>query len=186
MSMRLELPTGVVREWRRADAASLARSANDRRIWRNLRDRFPYPYSLADAEQFLVMVESMSPVTSFAIEVDGDAVGGIGYMLHGDVERVSAEMGYWLAVPFWGRGIMTAAVDAVTRHAFASHDWLRRLYAVPYTWSSGSIRVLEKAGYRREGHMRQSAIKDGQVTDQLLYAMLRDDLSSVPLRVRRD
>ena len=184
--MRLELATGAVREWRRDDAPSLARSANDRRIWRNLRDRFPHPYNLADAEAFLAMVESASPVTFFAIEVDGDAVGGIGYMLHGDVERVSAEVGYWLGVPFWGRGIMTAAVQAVTRHAFASHDWVRRLYAVPYAWSSASIRVLEKAGYRREGHMRQSAIKDGEVTDQLLYAILRDDMPSVGSDGQRD
>jgi ribosomal-protein-alanine N-acetyltransferase len=173
--VQLTLPTGVVRAWQPADASSLARYANDRRIWLNLRDRFPHPYGLAEAESFIAMATRMPPETFFAIAVDGEAVGGIGYTLHQDVERVSAEIGYWLGTPFWGRGIMTAALVALTRYAFEQHD-LRRIYAVPFAWSSASIRVLEKAGYRLEGRMRQSAIKDGKVTDQLLYAILRDEL----------
>lgn len=165
----------MVRAWQPDDAPSLARHANDRRIWLNLRDRFPYPYSLADAEAFIAMARAMSPMTFFAIAVDDEAVGGIGYTLHQDVERVSAEMGYWLGTSFWGRGIMTSALTALTRHAFDRHADLRRIYAVPYAWGGASIRVLEKAGYRLEGRMRQSAIKDGTVTDQLLYAILRDE-----------
>jgi ribosomal-protein-alanine N-acetyltransferase len=178
--MELALPTGVVRAWQPADVASLARHANDRRIWLNLRDRFPHPYSEADAEAFIAMATGMSPVTFFAIAVDGEAVGGIGYTLHEDVERVSAEIGYWLGTPFWGRGIVTAALGALTRHAFDRHADLRRIYAVPFVWNSASVRVLEKAGYRLEGRMRQSAIKDGKVTDQLLYAILRDELPPPP------
>jgi RimJ/RimL family protein N-acetyltransferase len=174
--MRITLPTFVVRDWTLADAASLARHANDRRISRNLRDRFPHPYGLAEAETFLAIATTMSPVTYFAIEIDGEAVGGIGYTLHQDVERVSAEIGYWLGTAFWGRGTMTAALGAVTAHAFGQHPELRRIYAVPFAWSTASIRVLEKAGYRLEGRMRQSAIKDGQVTDQLLYAILREEI----------
>jgi ribosomal-protein-alanine N-acetyltransferase len=174
--MKLTLPTGVVRAWQPADVTSLARHANDRRIWLNLRDRFPHPYTEADAEAFIAMATGMSPVTFFAIAVDGEAVGGIGYTLHEDVERVSAEIGYWLGTPFWGRGIMTASLLAATRYAFDRHADLRRIYAVPFVWSGASVRVLEKAGYRLEGRMRQSAIKDGKVTDQLLYAILRDEL----------
>jgi RimJ/RimL family protein N-acetyltransferase len=174
--MQISLPNCVVRDWRQADAPSLARHANDRRIWRNLRDAFPHPYSLADAEAFLRMASAMSPVTFFAIAIDGEAVGGIGYTLHQDVERVSAEIGYWLGTAFWGRGTMTSALDAMTRYAFARHEDLRRIYAVPYAWSTASMRVLEKVGYRLEGRMRQSAIKDQQVTDQMLYAILREDL----------
>jgi RimJ/RimL family protein N-acetyltransferase len=173
--MELTLPVGAVRAWRSADAPSLAHHANDRRIWRNLRDRFPHPYGLSDAEAFLTMALAMTPPTYFAIAVDEQAVGGIGYTLHDDVERVSAEIGYWLGAEYWGRGIMTAAVRGVTRFAFSQHHDLCRIYAVPFDWSTASVRVLQKAGYRLEGRMRRSAIKDGQVTDQLLYAILRDE-----------
>ena len=173
--MLITLPGFAVRDWRSEDAPSLAQHADERRIWLNLRDRFPHPYTLADAAAFLGSVAIMQPRTFFAIAVDDRAVGGIGYTLHDDVERVSAEMGYWLGTAFWGKGIMTSALRAVTVYAFGQHTQLRRIYAVPYAWNAASMRVLEKAGYRREGRMRQSAIKDGQVIDQLLYAMLRSE-----------
>jgi [ribosomal protein S5]-alanine N-acetyltransferase len=173
--MHITLPGCIVRDWHTSDAPSLAKHANDRRIWRNLRDIFPHPYALADAEKFLAIVTAQSPVTNFAIVVDGEAAGGIGYRLQSDVERVSAEIGYWLGAEFWGRGIMTSAVQAVTEYAFVHHPELQRLFAVPFAWSGASARVLEKAGYEFEGRMRRSAVKDGQVTDQLLYAMLRTE-----------
>ncbi len=84
-------------------------------MWINLRDRVPHPYALEDAERFLAMACAAVPRTAFAIDVDGVAVGCIGLELHGDIERVSAEIGYWLGVAYWGRGIATAAVRAVTR-----------------------------------------------------------------------
>jgi len=105
----------------------------------------------------------------FAIVVEGAAVGGIGFTLLGDVERLSAEIGYWLGEAYWGRGIMTEALAAVTAYAIRSHG-LTRVFAVPYEWNSASFRVLEKVGYVCEGRMRRSAIKDGQVIDQVLYA----------------
>jgi len=171
----ITLPGFAIRNWLPEDAPSLAHHANDRRIWLNMRDAFPHPYTLADAEAFLVRAASMVPVTYFAIAVDEAAVGGIGYTLHDDVERVSAEIGYWLGTAFWGRGIMTSALAAVTAHAFGKHPELRRIYAVPFGGNGASLRVLEKAGYRLEGRMRQSAIKDGTVIDQLLYATIRDE-----------
>jgi len=177
--VKTTLPGLTVRDWEVADAAVLAKNANDRRIWRNLRDRFPHPYAIADAEAFIAMACAMEPRTFFAIVLDGRVVGGIGYTLHDDVERVAAEIGYYVAVPYWGRGIATAALSAVTRHAFETHSILRRIYAVPYAWSTASARVLEKAGYRLEGRMRESALKDGEVTDQLLYAILRDEAEMI-------
>ena len=175
--VEISLPIGVLRPWQRADAPALVRHGNDRRIWLNLTDRFPHPYTPSDADTFLTMAIAMSPETFFAIVVDGEAVGGIGYTLQEGVERVSAEIGYWLGTAFWGRGIVTSALVALTRFAFDRHPELRRIYAVPYAWSTASMRVLEKAGYRLEGRMRQSAIKDGTVTDQFLYAILRDELN---------
>jgi RimJ/RimL family protein N-acetyltransferase len=174
--VHLQAGTVIVRHWRAADAGDVARHANDRRICQNLRDAFPHPYSTADAARFIAMATATSPQTYFAIEVEGHAAGGIGYTPHVDVERISAELGYWLGVAFWGRGIVTAAVRAVTAHAFAVDPMLQRLYAVPFATNPASARVLEKAGYRREGTLRQSAFKDGRVLDQWIYAIVRHEV----------
>ena len=175
--MLITLPDFVLRDWRQDDAAALARHANDRRIWLNMRDAFPHPYTLADSNTFLGFVAAMQPRSFFAIARADEAIGGIGYTLQDDVERISAEVGYWLGTAFWGRGIMTAALGALTTYAFREHPELQRLFAVPYARSTASARVLEKVGYRCEGRMRHSAIKDGQITDQLLYAILRDEIT---------
>lgn len=173
--MRIPAGQALLRHWRDDDAAAIARVANDRRVWLGMRDAFPHPYTEADGQRFIAVATAMVPVTYFAIEVDGTIAGGIGYTLKEDVERIGAEVGYWLGVEFWGRGIAADAVRALTRHAFATQAGLRRLWAVPYASNAASARVLEKAGYRREGTMRHSAIKDGHVQDQHLYAILRDE-----------
>lgn len=172
----LEAGPAVVREWQLDDVAELARQANDRRVWLGLRDAFPHPYGVEDARQFIAMAAAKTPPTFFAIAVSGNVAGGIGYTLHTDVERIGAEVGYWLGVEFWGRGIATAALRAVTRHAFAAHPDLRRLYAVPYSTNAASARVLAKVGYRCEGTLRESALKDGRVLDQWMYSILRREL----------
>lgn len=173
----IELARGpaVVREWRPADAEALAVQANDRRIWLNLRDAFPHPYGEEDAHRFIAAALDKAPPTFFAIVAAGRIAGGIGYTLHGDVERVGAEVGYWLGPEHWGRGIATAAVQALTDHAFGTHHELRRLYALPFASNPASARVLQKAGFRCEGTLRQSAIKDGRVLDQWMYALVRDE-----------
>jgi RimJ/RimL family protein N-acetyltransferase len=167
--VELTLDRCRIRSWRESDAPSLALHANNRRVWINLRDRFPHPYTLDDARTFIRAARAHTPETFFAIAVEGTAGGGIGFTLHEDVERVSAEIGYWLGEACWGRGIMTEALAAVTAHAVAAHS-LTRVFAVPYEWNAASFRVLEKVGYVLEGRMRRSAIKDGRVIDQLLYA----------------
>lgn len=169
--MNLPLTTCTLRPWETADADSLVLHANNRKIWINLRDRFPHPYTIADAREFLRAAVEEEPKTRFAIVVEGRAVGGIGFTLHGDVERVSAEIGYWLGEPFWGRGIVTEALRALTAYAVKTHG-LTRVYALPFEWNPASFRVLEKAGYVLEGRMRRSAVKDGRVIDQLLYAFV--------------
>jgi len=156
-----------------SDVDALARHANNRTIWRNLRDAFPHPYTRHDARQFIRSVLERIPETTFAIAIGGEAAGSIGFVLHRDVERVSAEIGYWLAEPFWGRGITTQALVAVTEHAIAAHG-LTRIFAVPFAWNAASCRVLEKAGYVLEARLRCSAIKDGELTDQFQYAFIAD------------
>jgi ribosomal-protein-alanine N-acetyltransferase len=171
--MELELPGCRIRSWRAGDELALAKHADSRNIWLNVRDRFPHPYTLADAEAWVARVSVAEPETQFAIEADGEAAGGIGLFLQQDVERFSAEIGYWLGEAHWGRGLATSAVRAFTDFAFARFD-LCRIYANVFAWNPGSARVLEKAGYAFEGRMRRAAVKDGQVVDNLLYAVVRD------------
>ena len=169
--MYLRLTTCEIRSWRSSDADSIARYANNRKIWLNLRDAFPHPYERHHARDFIRAVSQRTPETNFAIVVEDAAAGSIGLVLHQDVERVSAEIGYWLAEPFWGRGITAEALSAVTKFAIEQHG-LTRIYAVPFAWNAPSCRVLEKAGYVLEARLRKSAVKDGKLTDQLQYAFI--------------
>jgi RimJ/RimL family protein N-acetyltransferase len=175
--VELVLKSCHVRSWQRADADSLASHANNRNVWINLRDQFPHPYTKRDARAFIQWSRDQRPETAFAIALDGQAVGGIGFALRPDVERVSAEIGYWLGESLWGRGIATEAVVAVTSYAARAHG-LTRVFAVPFSTNAASCRVLEKAGYRLEGHLRRSAIKDGEIIDQLQYAFVLPVLKS--------
>jgi [ribosomal protein S5]-alanine N-acetyltransferase len=171
--MELEFPGGRIRSWQAGDAPSLARHANNRKIWLQVRDRFPYPYTLGAAESWIALASAPDPETQFAIEVNGEAAGGIGVFLQQDVERYSAEIGYWLGEAHWNRGITGAAVRRFTDYAFDRFG-LCRLYANVFETNPGSCRVLERAGYQLEGRLRQSAVKDGQVLDGLLYAAVRE------------
>ena len=161
----------IVRRFIAADAAWVAAVANDRRIWLQLRDLFPHPYHLADAEAYICHVASVDPPRSLAIVVDAAAVGGVGLEPMADVNRRSAEIGYWLGTAYWGRGIATEAVTLVTDWAFEAHQLLR-IFAQPFASNLASRRVLEKAGYLLEGTMKCSAVKDGVVRDQCMYARL--------------
>ena len=170
--MRLHLSLCTIRPWLETDAESLTRHANDREVSRHLRDRFPYPYGMEQAQTFLGWISKQPAPTVWAIEVNGEAAGGIGIELRTDVERVSAEIGYWLGQAHWGQGIVTEALTAVTAESFNRFD-ITRLYAVPFADHTASVRVLEKAGYVREGHLRRSAVKNGVVRDQLMLAAYR-------------
>src|SRR5258708_993642 len=159
------LKTCDVRSWRASDAEALLRHANNRNIWLNLRDAFPHPYTKHDARAYIRSVRERTPETTFAIAVEDEAVGSVGVLLRTDVERLWAEIGYGLAEPFWGRGIATEALVALTQYAIGAHG-LTRIYALPFAWNLASCRVLEKAGYVLEARLRRSAIKDGEITDQ--------------------
>jgi len=161
----------TLRPWRLADADELVKYANNINIARNLRDRFPHPYTLRDAKAFIHSCAPVRPHVSFAIVVHDEAVGGIGVSSGSDVERFSAEIGYWLGEPFWGRGITVEAVRLMSAYAFNTCHVLR-LFALPFAENRQSTRVLEKAGYTREGILRASAVKAGAVRDQALYALV--------------
>jgi len=174
--MRIELSRCVVRSWSEDDATDLAPHADCREVWINLRDGFPHPYTVADALSFIRSSRALPVETNFAIAVDGRACGGIGLRLGEDVERVSAEVGYWLGRAYWGRGVATEALIALRDYAIEAFS-LTRIWAVPYEWNVASTRVLEKAGFKLEGRLRRSAIKDGRVIDQFLYAFVAPQAS---------
>jgi [ribosomal protein S5]-alanine N-acetyltransferase len=167
--MYQEIGEYIIRDWRMEDAPSIAKYANNRKIWLNLRDAFPHPYSLQDAETFLSRVLDANPRTVFAIATDSEAIGSIGLILGKDVHRFTAEIGYWLAEPFWGKGIMTRAVKSLTAYAIRDLK-LYRIFAEPYTTNPASARVLEKAGFIYEGILRSNVFKDGKILDQFLYS----------------
>lgn len=167
-----------MRPWTHADAGSLVEQANDIEIARHLRDRFPHPYTARDARDFLKHAAAAQDPSNLAIEVEGRAVGAIGYVPGTDVERFSAEIGYWLGKAFWGRGITTEALELVTLHAFRELNFLR-LFALPFADNAPSARILEKAGYVREGLLRSSCVKYGEPKDQLLYARVNSEWRGV-------
>jgi RimJ/RimL family protein N-acetyltransferase len=167
--MYREIGEYTIRDWQMGDAPSIAKYANNRKIWVNLRDSFPHPYSLQDAESFISRIVEATPITVFALATQLEAIGSIGLMLGKDVHRFTAEMGYWLAEPFWGKGIMTQAVKILTAYAISELK-LHRIFAEPYTTNPASARVLEKAGFICEGILRSNVFKDGKVLDQYLYS----------------
>jgi ribosomal-protein-alanine N-acetyltransferase len=169
MKMPLTLERCTVRNWRTDDAGSLAKHANNRKIWLGLRDLFPHPYTIDHANEFLQRAASEQPVTSFCIDIGGSAVGGIGIKMGQDVHRHTAELGYWLSEDFWGHGITSEAVPAFSNYCFETFP-LRRVFAEPYANNVASARVLEKAGFVLEGRLKNNALKDGQMLDSLLYA----------------
>lgn len=142
VDVRLDLHNCVLRPWRTGDEASLVVHANNRDVWLNLRDQFPHPYTPADAQAWVQLASKQARWTSLAIEVDSEAAGGVGLTLRDDVERVSAEIGYWLGPRFWNRGIATAVVRAVTEYGFDEFS-LTRIYALPFATNAASQRVLE-------------------------------------------
>jgi len=162
-----------LRRWIPTDADLLARLADNRKIWINLRDRFPHPYTRADADAWIAHYGAEAgPPTQFAIDLDGVAIGGIGIEPLSDVHRLTAEIGYWIGEPYWGLGIATAALTEMTRYVFAEF-LLERLQALVFEWNPASRRVLEKAGYTLEARVARCIIKDGRVGDGFLYARLR-------------
>jgi len=139
-----------------------------------VRGTFPHPYTESDADAWLAHATDRDNAPwIFAIEVNGEAVGGIAIERGSDIETHSAEIGYWLGEPFWGRGIATAAVRGITARAFEETD-LYRVSAWVFAWNPASMRVLEKAGYHREGTLIRSAVKDGVLLDRVVYAITRD------------
>jgi ribosomal-protein-alanine N-acetyltransferase len=176
--MKLTGTRCTVRSWRMEDAEAVVRHANNINVARQLRDRFPHPYTRANAIAFLKSAVANSDASNLAIEVDGAAAGAIGYVRGTDVERYSAEIGYWLGELYWRRGIASEALVLVTDYAFSTLNLLR-LFALPFADNLGSMRVLEKAGYVHEATLRSSSVKYGKPRDQALYVRINSEWRGV-------
>ena len=172
--MGIQLSSARLRPWRLEDAHALVKHANNRNVSRYLVDRFPYPYTPADAERALPRLVDERAGQNFAIEVDGEAAGSISLRLQDDIHRRSAELGYWLSESHWGLGIMTEAVRAITSYGWQRLD-IVRIYGEVFEPNRASQRVLEKAGYVLEGRLRSAITKDGVTMDALLYAVVRGE-----------
>ena len=161
-------------QWAPAQAAALAEGAKDRRVSLWLRDSFPYPYTLADAESFIEYARNAGEnELNYAIAVDSRAVGGISLTRQTDVYRRSAELGYWLSPAYWGKGIMTEAVRRICAEGFARWN-VARIYAEPFAANAASRRVLEKCGFALEGIKKMSVYKNGAFSDSCMYALVRE------------
>ena len=180
MRIATENPAVHLRDWAESDYDSMVRHGNNRLVWRNLKDSFPHPYTHADAVWWVQHVATLSEDVHLAVDLAGEAIGGIGYGgKQGNYVR-TAHFGYWLGQAHWGQGIATAAARALKAHAFATSRFVR-LEAPVYEWNPASMRVLEKAGFVREGVLRKSCLKDGQLIDQVMYAAISPaGVSSLP------
>ena len=166
----------LLRPWAAGDADALVRHANNRNVARTLRDAFPHPYTCDDARQWLESrAADDGPTLDFAIELDGEAVGSVGLKTRSDIRRLSLEVGYWLAEPLWGRGLVAEAVAAVVAYAFATFHEIEVVQAHHIASNPASGRVLEKCGFRLDGRLRRAAVKDGVVEDLLVWSRTRED-----------
>ena len=162
----------IIRGWKKGDEVSLQKNANNPKVSACLMDRFPSPYTIEAAINWVDALIGQDPVINFAITIKDEVIGGIGIEPRQDVYRKTAIIGYWLSEELWGRGIMPEAVKLVTEYAFTRLNVIR-IQASVYSKNPASMQVLEKAGYVKEGVMRNAVIKSGEILDEHLYAILK-------------
>jgi RimJ/RimL family protein N-acetyltransferase len=161
----------TLREWKRSDADALAAIANNKKIWDNVRDRLPYPYTKKDAKEWLELVKKQKTVTTFCIEVDGNLAGSIGVTLKDDVYRKTVELGYFIAEECWGRGIATEAIRQMVSYVRKEFD-IVRIYAEVFEYNKGSMKALEKNGFYLECIRKRGAFKNNVVLDDHVWVKL--------------
>ena len=169
----------ALRSFKASDKAPLTRLGNNARVSANLRDGFPYPYTPEAAEEWLGKMAGSEAPMIFAITEKDKLIGGAGIHSLDDVYRFSAEVGYWLGVPFWGKGIATRAVKTLVDYAF-ENTRLIKLFAGVYSSNPSSARVLEKNGFVLEGRLRNAVVKREVVLDELRYGLLREEWAARP------
>ena len=173
--MKIQLGIYQIRSYEITDQNALMKYANNDNISKNLRDSFPYPYTKRESDAWISSAINQNPELNFAIANSEELIGGIGLMFQPDVYRFSAEIGYWIGEPFWGKGIASLALIALSKYAFEQFD-LNRIFAGVFQGNKASMRVLEKSGFVLEGRLRKSVYKENRFKDQLMYSILKEEL----------
>ena len=165
-----------IRKWELSDAKDLAAALSNKKVQDNLRDGLPYPYTEQDGKEFISAMLSAdeNETFAFAITVDNMVLGSIGIFRQGNIHRQTAELGYYIAEEYWGKGIMTEAVKQICEYVFGDSDIIR-IYAEPFAYNIASCRVLEKVGFQYEGTLRSNAVKNGKVIDMKMYSLIKEE-----------
>ena len=161
----------ILREWKKSDIKSLAKIANNKKIWDNVRDRLPFPYSEKDAKEWIRLVKKQPIVTTFCVEVNGEVAGSVGFTLKEDVYRKNVEIGYFIGEEYWGKGIATEAVRQLIKYIQKSFDVVR-IYAEVFEYNKASMKVLEKNEFYMECIRKKAAIKNGVIMDDYVWVKL--------------
>lgn len=166
-----------IRKWELSDASALAAAISNKKILDNLRDGLPYPYTVQDGADYISSMLSAdeNETFAFAITVDGKVIGSIGVFRQGNIHRQTAELGYYIAEEYWGRGIMPEAIRQICEYVFGKSDIIR-IYAEPFAHNAASCRALEKAGFQYEGTLRSNAVKNEEVIDMKMYSLLKAEI----------
>ena len=162
----------ILRPWKASDINSLIKYANNWNIAKNLTNQFPHPYTIQDGKAFIEYATKDDPIHIFAIEVNQEAVGGIGIHPQSDIFIKNAELGYWLGEPFWGYGIVSKAIKQIIQFGFSAFD-IERIFARPYGTNFASQKILEKNNFLLEGRYNNILYKNGEYLDELIYAIRR-------------
>ena len=162
-----------IRKWKLSDAADLARAVSNKNVQDNLRDGLPYPYTERDGAEYIEAMLSAdeNKIFAFAVTVDDRAIGSVSVFRGENIHRRTAELGYYIAEEYWGKGVMTDAVKQICEYVFNNSDIIR-IYAEPFADNKASCRVLEKAGFQFEGILKSNAIKNEKIIDMKMYAII--------------
>ena len=162
----------VLREWSKGDIEPLVILANNKKISDNLRDHFPYPYTLKDAEEWISLNETNLSITNFAIEVNNELAGGCGILLKEDIYRFSAEIGYWIGEKFWNKGLATHVVHLLIQEIKLRHPHIIRIYAEVFEHNKASMKVLEKNGFHLESIRQKAVVKNNIVMNDQVWVLI--------------
>ena len=175
--MKISLGKWHIRSYEKSDIPALLKYADNRKIWIRLTDRFPHPYTAADAKNWIEYLRQQAQETHFAIATDEELIGSIGFDILAGVHCKTASLGYWLGEPYWGKGIITEAARSMTNYIFSNYGVVR-IQATVFESNLASMRVLEKAGYTNEARLRKHVSKDERIRDLFVYAILRHEWES--------
>lgn len=160
-----------IRPWKPEDAGPLATICNNKNIWMNVRDRFPHPYTVGNAVEWISYTLAQKPMQSFAITYKGNVAGAIGVTPKDDIYRKSIEIGYFIGETFWGKGIASEAVALLLEYIKKHFDVIR-IYAEVFEHNKASMRVLQKNGFHLEGVREKAVVKNYVVMDDYVWVKI--------------